>query len=120
MSKITDISFISSGADAEQRFASIVDKFLGDQEHISKTLDDGTQVFIRKQNLGERGAARCININDGVVGWRFVLYPVANPYQDKDMAGLKVSTIDLNLGESTFTLDSRDLDTLEKFLADNM
>lgn len=120
MSIITDISFISSGADAEQRFASLVDKFLGDQEHISKTLDDGTQVFIRKQNLGERGAARYININDGVVGWRFVLYPVANPYQDKDMAGLKVSTINLNLGESTFTLDSRDLDTLEKFLADNM
>lgn len=98
----------------------MVDGYLGGQDNTSKTLEDGMQIFIRKQNLGDRGNARYININDGVVGWRFALYPIANPYQDKDLAGLKVSTIGLNLGESTFTLDSRDLDTLEKFLAENM
>ena len=120
MSKITDLSFSANGAQAEQRFAKIVDNFLGDQEHINKTLEDGTLIFIRKQNLGDIGASRYIDINDGVVGWKFALYPVANPYQDKDLAGLKVSTIDLNLGESTFALDSRDLDSLEKFLTENM
>lgn len=120
MSKLTDLSFISNGADAEQRFAKMVDGYLGSQDNVSKTLEDGTQIFIRKQNLGDRGVARYVNINDGVVGWHFTLYPIANPYQDKDLAGLKVSTIDLNLGESTFTLDSRDLDTLEKFLGENM
>ena len=120
MSKITDLSFISNGADAEQRFAKMVDSYLGGEESVNKTLEDGTQISIRKQNLGDRGAARYVNINDGVAGWQFALYPIANPYQDKELAGLKVSTIDLNLGESTFTLDSRDLDTLEKFLTENM
>ena len=120
MSKITDLSFIENGANGEQKFAKMVDEYLADQESINKTLDDGTQIFIRKQNLGERGAARYINMNDGVVGWEFVLYPIANPYQDKELAGLKVSTIDLNLGEYTFTLDSKDLDKLEAFLAENM
>lgn len=120
MSKITDLSFISNGADAEQRFAKMVDGYLGGQESVNKALEDGTQISIRKQNLGDRGAARYVNINDGVVGWQFALYPITNPYQDKELAGLKVSSIDPNLGESTFTLDSRDLDTLEKFLAENM
>ena len=120
MSKITGLSFISSSADAEQRFAKMVDGYLSGQESINKALADGTQISIRKQNLGDRGAARYVNINDGFAGWRFALYPIANPYQDKELVGLKVSTIDLNLGESTFTLDSRDLDNLEKFLAENM
>ena len=31
-------------------------------------LEDGTQISIRKQNLGDRGAARYISISDGVAG----------------------------------------------------
>lgn len=120
MSKISDLSFIESGSSAEQKFASIVDKYLAGQESAGKTLDDGTQISIRAQKLGDRGTARFINVSDGVVGWKFALYPVANAGLDKELAGLKVSTIDLTVGESTFALDSRDLDKLEAFLAENM
>lgn len=120
MSKLSDLSFIESGAAAEQKFAEMVDKYLAGQDSVSKSLDDGTQIMIRKQELGDRGIARYVNMNDGYVGWEFVLYPVANPYQDKEQAGLKVSTIDLTFGQSTFTLDSKDLDKLEAFLAENM
>ena len=41
MSKLTDLSFISNGAEAEQRFAKMVDGYLGGQDNTSKTLEDG-------------------------------------------------------------------------------
>ena len=120
MSKITDLSFTSNGADAEQRFAKMVDGYLGGQKSVHKTLEDGTQISIRKQNLDDRGAARFINIYDNAVGWEFVLYPIANIDPDTKLAGLKCSRRMVNLPEFTGSLDSRDLDTLENFLAENM
>ena len=120
MSKITDLSFIENGANTEQRFAEMVDKYLASQDSVSKTLDDGTHILIQKLTLGERGAARYVTINDEAIGWRFTLWPIANACQNEKAAGLKCSMVTLNLGESTGPLDSRDFDKLEKFLADNM
>ena len=120
MSKLTGLSFIEKAAGAEQKFQEMVDKYLAGQESVNKTLDDGTQIFIRKQNLGDRGIARFVNIYDDAIGWEFVLYPVANIDPDTKLAGLKCSMRTLNLPESTGSLDSGDLETLERFLAENM
>ena len=120
MSKISDISFIENGANSEARFADMVDKYLGGQDSVSKSLDDGTQISIMKMSIGDRGVSRTIIIHDDTIGWKFVLYPIGNAYKDAKTSGLKCSSITFDLGELEGPMDSRDLDKLETFLAENM
>ena len=69
MPNLNNYSFIAKGAKTEQRFANIVDKYLAGQDFFDKSLDDGTQFSIRKQELGGRGTSRHIVIFDDIIGY---------------------------------------------------
>lgn len=120
MSKLSGLSFIEKGAEAEQRFMKMADKYLAGQESFGKLLEDGTHILIRKQSLNSHGEARFINIYDNQVGYEFTLYPIANADSNSQFTGLKVSIRTLNMPETTLPFDSGDLSTLEQFLTENI
>ena len=122
-SKLDGISFATNGAKTETRFRELVTKYLGDQDDIQKNLEGNVTVQIYKKDIGKSEPKLCVNIFDNYAGWFFASYPTElseDDIKDERHRGVKCSLRTTNFPEITDTLDSRDLDTLEKFLTDNM
>ena len=123
MSKLTNLSFSKHGAETEQRFKALVDKYLGDKSNIQRDLDDGAVILIYKKTTNCGGLKYGINIYDDRIGYCFTLRSaeLAEEYiRDEKRHGVKIALRTTSFPEVISALDSRDLDTLEKFLADHL
>jgi hypothetical protein len=141
-SVLDGLSFEHAGAEAEQNFQKLVDGILGEVNHdlifqiadegddekllellskykkeVTKTLDDGTEIYVYRWSEGDRGLARGITLQDTRNVHKFILWPIgSDPDEQKTGFNYDYTALDSDLRFEPARLDSGDFATLEKFM----